>query len=878
MLANSSLKTKVLLSAIAIGLIAASVLGIVIYNSSVAPIKEEKKVILINEMTDYINAKLDLKIQAGILGSTALSIQKSVVQALEVEEREEMIEVFSGIRDQFKNQTNYKNIQTQLITADGRSLIKSWDIDSYGQDLSSNPLIKNAMKEKKASGSLAIGARGVSIIAISPVISEGDMYGMIAMIQGLASVRKAFTKEKNGQWVLLVDRDYIKNRYGDMPVIEKNTVFTDKYIVANDKWFPKEVVSFAKSAFKAVDGKETSVYSHTDKVLIDIPAYDEEQKVFGRHLFIIDKSVYDAPIDAAIMNAQISLVGILIAILLLTISIVMIVSRLVITPLQSVQQNTAKILNSGDFSIRNKVHSNDEVGKTSASINQLLEQVGNALKDANQTVHAISQGDFSTRIEGNYQGDLEELKNGINSSTETISSVMNNLSSAMVAMRDGNYNTQMQSGNSQGRYKEMLDNAQQAFNETNLVISEINSVMMAMQQGKFDERVNIDAKGDLHTLKTHINESMHSLNSAINDISKVVTALSTGDLTQTISNQYQGDLLQLKEAINQSIETLSGIVSEAVQSGIVVNNEANSLSSDSEVLSEKVQQQAAAIEETSATMEEMNAAVQNNTQNAEQASEVVEKVQSESEQASEVMTRTIEAMNGIQDSSNEIAEIVTLIDSIAFQTNLLALNAAVEAARAGEHGRGFAVVAGEVRALAQKSADAAKDIKNLIDSSVQRIGQGTKLASESGDVLREITQSINDVAVMIHQINSASQEQAEGVAQVHHAISDIDSATQANASLVDKTSSSANSMKQQASDLNRSMAFFKTNNTATSYVAPVKQTPSEPTKTVPDSASSVKNSKQHSQPKVQTTETKKPEIKKPDNLPATDNSEEWSEF
>ncbi|MEA1987734.1 MAG: cache domain-containing protein [Pseudomonadota bacterium] len=194
MLANSSLKTKVLLSSIAIGLIAASILGVVIYNSSVAPIKQEEKNRVINEMTDYINAQINLKIQAGILGSSALSIQQSIVEALEVEEREEIIPVFASIRDQFKNQTNYKNIQTQLITADGRSLIKSWNIDSYGQNLSSNPLIKNAMKEKKAHGSLAIGARGVSVIAISPVIAEGEMYGMITMIQGLASVRKAFTK------------------------------------------------------------------------------------------------------------------------------------------------------------------------------------------------------------------------------------------------------------------------------------------------------------------------------------------------------------------------------------------------------------------------------------------------------------------------------------------------------------------------------------------------------------------------------------------------------------------------------------------------------------------------------------------------------------
>ena len=290
-------------------------------------------------------------------------------------------------------------------------------------------------------------------------------------------------------------------------------------------------------------------------------------------------------------------------------------------------------------------------------------------------------------------------------------------------------------------------------------------------------------------------------------------------------------------------------------------------------MSEKVQQQAAAIEETSATMEEMNAAVQNNTENAEQASEVVEKVQVESEQASEVMTRTIDAMNSIQNSSNEIAEIVSLIDSIAFQTNLLALNAAVEAARAGEHGRGFAVVASEVRALAQKSADAAKDIKTLIDSSVQRIGQGTKLASESGEVIREITQSINNVATMIHHINGASQEQAEGVSQVYQAISDIDSATQANASLVDKTTMSANNMKQQASDLNKNMSFFKTNTKRVSSVAPSSTTKAAiPLQKTPVTSKTTTGLK----PTAQMPTPSKPATKMGNQ--AKDNSDEWSEF
>lgn len=876
MLNNYSLKTKVLISASLIGVLASIILAVIIYNTSIVPIKHTEEQRVIDQMSRYIDEQIDLKVQAGILGSTALSIQHSFVDALEVEERDTVIPIVKNIRDQFKNQTGYKNIQTQLITADGRALVKSWDTESYGQNLTNNPLITKVMKEKQAYGSLGIGALGVSVIAISPVIKDGEMYGMISMIQGLASVRKAFEKDHDGKWIMLVDKDYVKANYGEMPVIEKNTHFGDKYLLANDKWFSKEDVNFAKNAFKPVDGKNETVYTAGNKVIVDIPAIDASGKVFGRHLFIIDKNKYEAPIEAAIISAEISLAGIIIAILLLTISIIWIVSRLVITPLKAVQENTAKVLQSGDFSIRNHISSNDEVGQTSDAINQLLDQISNALKDANHTVHAISQGDFTQRITGNYNGDLQTLKEGINSSTDAISSAMDNLSLAMIAMKEGNYNTNINVANSKGSFKAMLENAQQAFNETNLVISEINNVMMEMQQGKFDAQVQIQASGDLNTLKTHINESLHSLNSAIKDISHVVTALSAGDLTQTINNQYQGDLLKLKDATNQSINRLSSIVSEAVQSGIVVNNEANSLSQDATVLSEKVQQQAAAIEETSATMEEMNAAVQNNTQNALQASDVVEKVQVESEQASQVMTRTIEAMNSIQDSSNEIADIVTLIDSIAFQTNLLALNAAVEAARAGEHGRGFAVVAGEVRALAQKSADAAKDIKNLIESSVQRIGQGTKLASESGDVIREITQSINDVAEMIHQINSASQEQAEGVSQVHQAISDIDSATQANASLVDKTTMSANSMRQQASDLNKNMSFFKTN-IKPSYSAAPSQHENKP---IPKEA--IKPVVSPAAPKAATAPAEKIETYKP-SKPAepkasTGSSDEWAEF
>jgi methyl-accepting chemotaxis protein len=242
----------------------------------------------------------------------------------------------------------------------------------------------------------------------------------------------------------------------------------------------------------------------------------------------------------------------------------------------------------------------------------------------------------------------------------------------------------------------------------------------------------------------------------------------------------------------------------------VVSQAAGQVSQGASDLSSRVQEQAAALEQTSATMTEMTVAVQTNTANAKRVAELANQVKSQSSQGVAVMQQTITAMQSIQESSHKINDIVTLIDGIAFQTNLLALNAAVEAARAGEHGRGFAVVAGEVRALAQKSASAAKDIKDLITESVHRIETGTQLADKSGEMLNGITGSIEQVATMIEEIAVASSEQSTGISQVHLAMNNIDRVTQENAALVEETTAASESLNHEAHKLRENMAFFKT--------------------------------------------------------------------
>lgn len=343
------------------------------------------------------------------------------------------------------------------------------------------------------------------------------------------------------------------------------------------------------------------------------------------------------------------------------------------------------------------------------------------------------------------------------------------------------------------------------------LLENVQGTVRNAQRGYLSDRIDLSKlEGVAYELSASINELMEAVSEAMQDVTRVTEAMSNGDLTEIITKAYEGDLGKLKEAINASISRLDGIVSISVEAAHVVDGAAGEVSQGAHDLSDRVQNQAAALEQTSATMHQMNSAIQNNTQHAQEAQSLARGVQSKTEQGRTVMEQNIEAMNSIQESSHKISEIVTLIDGIAFQTNLLALNAAVEAARAGEHGRGFAVVAGEVRALAQKSAEAAKDIKSLIDESVGRIEGGTKLTTESGEVLVEIAGSIDEMANMIEQIASASSEQAHGISQVHDAINSIDEVTQQNAALVEETTAAAESMSDQAKNLNNNMAYFKT--------------------------------------------------------------------
>ncbi|WP_394789332.1 methyl-accepting chemotaxis protein [Rhodoferax sp.] len=293
----------------------------------------------------------------------------------------------------------------------------------------------------------------------------------------------------------------------------------------------------------------------------------------------------------------------------------------------------------------------------------------------------------------------------------------------------------------------------------------------------------------------------------------VSQSVASGDLTAAHAVSGKDELAELLNALHGMQTSLSTVVSTVRNSAESVSAASQEIAVGNHDLSSRTEEQASALEQTAASMEELGATIQQNTDGAEHANQLAVKASSVALRGSEVFTRAADTMTGITEASKKISDIIGVIDGIAFQTNILALNAAVEAARAGEQGRGFAVVASEVRLLAQRSADAAREIKALIQTSVQRMAQGSALVDESGAAMQEVVASIRRVTDIMGDISAASREQSNGVQQISEAVTQIDQTTQQNAALVEESAAAADSLKHQAAELVRTVSVFRLSGT-----------------------------------------------------------------
>lgn len=355
-----------------------------------------------------------------------------------------------------------------------------------------------------------------------------------------------------------------------------------------------------------------------------------------------------------------------------------------------------------------------------------------------------------------------------------------------------------------GRVTQWVDRSREVALE-----KEIDQLISAAGGGDLTSRINLQGKdGFFLALGEGLNSLVSVAEGVISQTAAVFNGLAHGNLEVAIQGSYSGIYAQLKQDANATLDKLREIILSVTEASQTVATGAAEIAQGNSDLSQRTEEQASNLEETASSMEEMTATVRNTAEKAGRARNLAEQARTHAQSGGEVVERAVTAMSAIEASSKKIADIIGVIDEIAFQTNLLALNAAVEAARAGEQGRGFAVVAGEVRNLAQRSASAAREIKELIRDSVGKVNDGTQLVNKSGESLLTIVSAVSQVASVMQEIDSAMIEQTAGIEQVNTAVSQLDEMTQQNAALVEEASAAGESMAEQARELIQKISFF----------------------------------------------------------------------
>jgi len=486
----------------------------------------------------------------------------------------------------------------------------------------------------------------------------------------------------------------------------------------------------------------------------------------------------------------------------------------IVSPITSMQAVMQQVAESGDFSTHVQVINNDEVGESAKSFNALLDSLGKTIDEVNQVAGAMAAGDFDQRVTSELNGDLERLKDGINSSAQEMRGIMHSTSEIINAMSKGDFRYRPQT-ELPGEFAAFVD--AMAFIDRS--ITSISRVMTAVAKGDIDSRMQVELPGQLGDIKTEVNKALDALSGVIGDVGRVLSGIAQGNLCETIDENYQGAYGKLKEDANVSIEKLTSVVEEIQRASQAVRGGAGDIAQGNTNLSDRTERQASSLEVTASSMDEITNTVKNTAKNAKQANDLVVDAQSKATHGGEVVSRAITAMEEINESSGKIAEIISVIDEIAFQTNLLALNASVEAARAGEQGRGFAVVASEVRSLAGRSATAAKEITTLIEDSVNKVKVGSKMVTESGQTLDDILGGVESVTSVVGEIAVAAEEQSLGINEVHRSLEELQTLTQQNTALVEEAAAASNELDDQAASLNSLTGFFQLSEAGKSFAS-----------------------------------------------------------
>ncbi len=425
------------------------------------------------------------------------------------------------------------------------------------------------------------------------------------------------------------------------------------------------------------------------------------------------------------------------------------------------------------------------------------------------TLAAAVAGELDTRLDvESMQGFMRTMGEGVNQMLDAIVRPLRVVADNLKQIADGKIPAPIDQ-EFKGEFAVITDNLNTCSKVLRAMIDDVTQIVESAKQGELNQRADIAQHwGDFRKIVEGLNHTLDAIVAPIKETAEVMSRIAQGDLTRRMDGAYAGDFATLRDAVNSSVTNLLDMVDKIRDAAGSIGTASSEISKGNQDLNHRTTEQASSLEQTSNSLRTLTEAVRQNTQNARQANQLAAAARGEAEEGGRVVSTAVSAMVEINSSSRKIADIIAVIDGIAFQTNLLALNAAVEAARAGEQGRGFAVVAAEVRSLAQRSASAAKEIKDLINDSVSKVDEGTKLVNASGQTLQSIVGAVKRVSDIIAEIAVASEEQSGGIEGLNRAVQAMDESTQQNAALVEEAAAASESMDTQAQALTRLMEFF----------------------------------------------------------------------
>ncbi|MDP3818531.1 MAG: methyl-accepting chemotaxis protein [Methylotenera sp.] len=446
----------------------------------------------------------------------------------------------------------------------------------------------------------------------------------------------------------------------------------------------------------------------------------------------------------------------------------------------------------------------------SKGMNRLLEAVINPLNMAAAYVDDLSKGVIPNEITKEYQGDFNIIKNNLNACGHAIKALVVDGNMLAQAAEAGVLTTRADATQHLGEYRKVIEGLNATLDAIVTPLNMAASNLANIAQGNIPAKITDHYNGDFNNIKDNLNTCIESINALVGDVQMLANAASDGRVSvRADASSHQGDFRKIVEGVNETLEMIVNPIATVKVAVETISTAAKEIAQGNADLSRRTEEQAASLEKTAASMEELSSTVKQNADNAKQANQLATAASGVAIKGGDVVSEVVSTMADINASAKKIEDIISVIDGIAFQTNILALNAAVEAARAGEQGRGFAVVAGEVRNLAQRSASAAKEIKELISDSVSKTAAGTKQVENAGHTMQEIVISVKRVSDIISEIAAASSEQSAGIEQVNEAVMKMDDMTQQNTALVEEAAAAAESMMEQADELMNAVSVFQ---------------------------------------------------------------------